>query len=65
MVTIHSIDTIVSDSNLFNGEPVIADTRIRVLDIVASHLYRGLTLDAFTDKTSFDNLFTCEGRFRL
>jgi len=42
MATIHPIDTIVSDPNLQDGQPMIADRHIRVVDIVASHLYRGL-----------------------
>jgi len=45
MVTILSIDTIVSTPEIRNGEPVIAGSQVRVTDIVASHLYRGLTPD--------------------
>lgn len=46
MVTIHRIDTIISDPNIRNGAPVVTGSRVRVLDVVASHLYRGLTPDA-------------------
>ena len=45
MVTVHPIDTIVSDPDVRQGQPLIADSRVRVIDIVASHLYRGLTAD--------------------
>jgi uncharacterized protein (DUF433 family) len=41
MVTILSIDTIVSDSSIRDGQPIVAGTQIRVSDLVASHLYRG------------------------
>jgi uncharacterized protein (DUF433 family) len=42
MSTVHSIDTIVSDPTIRGGQPVIAGTTIRIIDLVASHLYRGL-----------------------
>ena len=42
-VTILSIDTIVSNPNIRNGQPIIAGTTLRVTDVVASHLYRGHT----------------------
>jgi uncharacterized protein (DUF433 family) len=45
MVTILSIDTIVSDSSIRDGQPIVATTQIRVSDIAASHLYRGQTPD--------------------
>jgi uncharacterized protein (DUF433 family) len=45
MVTILPIDTIVSDTSIRDGQPIIAGTQIRVSDIVASHLYRGLQPD--------------------
>ena len=45
MVTVHPIDTIVSDPAVRQGQPLIAGSRVRVIDIVASHLYRGLTAD--------------------
>ncbi len=38
--TVLSIDTIVSDPNIRGGRPIIAGTGIRVMDIVASHIYR-------------------------
>ena len=45
MVTTHSINTIVSDPNIRNGQPIVAGTGIRVVDLVTSHLYRGLNPD--------------------
>lgn len=45
MTTIHSIATIVSDEETHGGQPIIAGTRIRVTDVVASHLYRGHSPD--------------------
>jgi uncharacterized protein (DUF433 family) len=45
MVTVLSINTIVSDEHAHGGQPVIAGTGIRVTDLVSSHLYRGLTPD--------------------
>lgn len=41
MVTVLSIDTIVSDTTIREGQPIIAGTQVRVSDVVASHLYRG------------------------
>jgi uncharacterized protein (DUF433 family) len=38
--TVLSIDTIVSDPNVRSGRPIIAGTSIRVMDIVASYVYR-------------------------
>ena len=46
MITIHSIDTIVSDAGGRGGQLVIADTKIRVSDVVSSHIYRGQSPDA-------------------
>lgn len=45
MVTIHPIDTIVSDPDVRDGHPVIEGSRVRVVDLAASHLYRHLTAD--------------------
>ncbi len=42
MATIHPIDTIMSDPGNHGGQPIIAGTSIRVVDVVASHIYRGL-----------------------
>lgn len=44
-MTIHPIDTIMSDPAVRNGQPVVAGTTIRVIDVIASHLYRGLNAD--------------------
>jgi uncharacterized protein (DUF433 family) len=38
-MTILAIETIVSDPDIRNGDPVIAGTSVRVVDIVAYHLY--------------------------
>lgn len=45
MQTIHAINTIVSDPRIRRGQPIIAGTRVRVSDIVASHIYRGLVAE--------------------
>jgi uncharacterized protein (DUF433 family) len=41
--TVLSIDTIVSDPRIRGGRPVIAGTGIRVMDIVAGHIYHDYT----------------------
>ncbi len=41
--TILSIDTIVSDPKIRGGRPIIAGTGIRVIDIVAGHIYKQYT----------------------
>ena len=46
MVTVLSIDTIVSNTDIRNGQPILAGTQLRVSDLVASHLHRGLSPDA-------------------
>jgi uncharacterized protein (DUF433 family) len=43
MVTIHPIDTIISDPQVRGGQPIIDGTTLRVSDLVASHIYRGLS----------------------
>lgn len=45
MVTIHPIDTIISSPDIRDEQPVISGSRVRVVDLVASHLYRYLTAD--------------------
>ncbi len=42
-MTIHPIETIISDAGIRGGQPIIAATALRVSDLVASHLYRGLS----------------------
>jgi uncharacterized protein (DUF433 family) len=44
-VTIHPIDTIISDPAVRNGQPVVTGTTIRVIDLIASHVYRGLNAE--------------------
>jgi uncharacterized protein (DUF433 family) len=46
MATIHPIETIISDPNIQNGQPIIAGSRVRVVDLVASYLYRDPSPDA-------------------
>lgn len=46
MVTVLSIDTIVSDTAIRDGQPIIAGTQVRVSDLVAGHLYRGHSPEA-------------------
>lgn len=41
MQTIHAINTIVSDPTIRSGKPIVAGTGVAVMDVVASHLYRG------------------------
>ncbi len=43
MIKVHSINTIISDPDIKNGQPIVVDTQIRVVDVVASFVYRGLT----------------------
>src|SRR5574341_39814 len=45
MATVHSIDTIVSDPSIRGGQPIIAGTMVRMIDVVASYLYRGLNAE--------------------
>ncbi len=45
MTVIHAIETIISDPEIRNGQPVIAGTSVRVKDIAASHIYRGLSAE--------------------
>jgi uncharacterized protein (DUF433 family) len=54
MVTIHPIDTIVSDPRIHNGQPVVAGSRVRVVDLAASHLYRHLTPDELATNFNLD-----------
>ena len=53
-MTILPIDTIVSSPDIRNGEPVIAGSQVRVTDIVASHLYRGLNPDELAANFTLD-----------
>jgi uncharacterized protein (DUF433 family) len=45
MVTVHPIDTIISDPTIRGGQAVIVKSRVRVIDLIASYLYRGLSAD--------------------
>lgn len=54
MRVIYSIDTIVSEATVSNGQPIIAGSHVRVLDIVSSHLYRGLSADELAVNFALD-----------
>ncbi|MBA3872400.1 MAG: DUF433 domain-containing protein [Anaerolineae bacterium] len=54
MATIHPIDTIMSDPGNRGGQPIIVDTSIRVVDIVASHIYRGLPPEELATNFALD-----------
>ena len=43
MVTVLPIDTIVSDPQVRGGQPIIVGSTLRVSDLIASHIYRGLS----------------------
>ncbi len=45
MATIHTIATIVSDPKIHDGQPIIVGTTLRVSDLIASHIYRGLSAE--------------------
>jgi uncharacterized protein (DUF433 family) len=44
-VTVHPIETIISDPKIRGGRPIIAGTTLRVSDVVAYYLYAGHTPD--------------------
>lgn len=54
MATIHPIDTIMSDPNNRGGQPLIAGTSIRVVDVVTSHIYRGLQAEELATNFALD-----------
>lgn len=54
MITIHPIETIVSDSEVRFGHPIIMGTQIRLVDVVASHLYRGLSAEELAINFALD-----------
>ncbi len=54
MVTIHPIDTIVSDPGNRGGQPIIACTSVRVVDVIASHVYRGLQAEELATNFALD-----------
>jgi len=53
-MTIHPIETIVSDPQIREGQVHITGSRVRVLDVVASHLYRGLSPDELATNFSLN-----------
>ena len=54
MATIHPIDTIVSDPGNRGGRPIIVGTSIRVVDVIASHIYRGLSAEELATNFALD-----------
>jgi uncharacterized protein (DUF433 family) len=54
MLTVHPIESIISDPNIRDGQPIIKGSRVRVVDVVASHLYRHLTPDELATNFNLD-----------
>ena len=54
MATIHPIDTIMSDPGDRGGQPIIVGTSIRVVDVIASHIYRGLPAEELATNFALD-----------
>lgn len=54
MVRVHSIDSVISDPAIRNGQPILAGTQIRIIDLVASHLYRGHSPDELAVNYNLD-----------
>jgi uncharacterized protein (DUF433 family) len=45
---------IISDPNIHNGQLVISGSHVRVVDLIASHLYRQLTADELATNFSLN-----------
>jgi uncharacterized protein (DUF433 family) len=43
MATTHPIETIVSDTSIHGGQPIIAGTTVLVTDVAANHVHHGLS----------------------
>jgi uncharacterized protein (DUF433 family) len=54
MSIIHPIETIISDPAIRGGQPIIAGTGVRVVDLVASYLFRGLTVEELAVNYALD-----------
>jgi uncharacterized protein (DUF433 family) len=54
MDSVHPIDTIVSNPDLHGGQPVVSGSRVRVVDLIASHLYRDQTADELATNFNLD-----------
>jgi uncharacterized protein (DUF433 family) len=54
MAVVHPIDTIVSDPNIRGGQPIVAGTNVRVSDVIASYLYRGLAAEELAVNFALD-----------
>ena len=54
MAVVHPIETIISDPAIRGGQPIIAGTGVRVVDLVASYLYRGLTAEELAVNFALD-----------
>jgi len=54
VATIHPIDTIVSDPAIRGGQPIIGGTNVRLIDVIASYLYRGLSVEELAVNFALD-----------
>src|SRR5664279_5024113 len=54
MATIHPIDTIVTDPAIRGGQPIIGGTNVRLIDVIASYLYRGLSVEELAVNFALD-----------
>ena|SRR5664279_4084790 len=54
MATIHPIDTIVTDPAIRGGQPIIGGTNVRLVDVIASYLYRGLSREELSVNFALD-----------
>ena len=54
MAVIHPIETIISDPAIRSGQPIIAGTGVRVVDLVASYLFRGLNAEELAVNYALD-----------
>jgi uncharacterized protein (DUF433 family) len=54
MATVYAIGTIVADPAVRGGQPVIMGTTIRIIDLIASYLYRGLGAEELATNYQLD-----------
>ncbi|MBZ0318396.1 MAG: DUF433 domain-containing protein [Anaerolineae bacterium] len=52
--TILPIDTIISDPAIRDGQPIIKGTNLRVVTLISSHLYRGLSPEELATNFALD-----------
>ncbi|MCQ3932230.1 MAG: hypothetical protein DPW16_17410 [Chloroflexi bacterium] len=48
------IDTIISDPAIREGQPIIKGTNLRVITLISSHLYRGLSPEELATNFALD-----------